>query len=97
MRFHGSNHISVESIKSGNTARGLQNLAKPDCSQLDAVLAAVKAWPGNRGVCGATARRPALTAASVPIPIVRKHLRHTLGERSESKGHWQLLWLECPL
>jgi hypothetical protein len=25
--------------------------AKPDCSQLDAVLAAVKAWPGEATVC----------------------------------------------
>jgi len=49
--FDGSNHISVGAINSGNTARGLQNFAKPDCSQIDAVLAAVKAWPGEAAAC----------------------------------------------
>jgi len=29
-------------------------LAKPRCSQLDAVLAAVKAWPGDAPACVAT-------------------------------------------
>jgi len=35
-------------------------LAKPDCSQLDAVLDTVKAWPGETAACGAAGRRPAL-------------------------------------
>jgi len=42
--------ISAQAIKSGNTARSLQYLAKPHCSQLDAVLAAVKA-PGEASAC----------------------------------------------
>ena len=70
---------------------------QPRCSQLDAVLAAVKAWPGDTSHEEPPERRPALTASRVPIPIVRKHLPHTLGERSESKGHEQLYGSSAPL
>ena len=34
-------------MKPRDFTRRSQNLVKPDCSQLDAVLAAVKAWPGK--------------------------------------------------
>jgi hypothetical protein len=74
--FHGSNHISV-AIKSGNTARGLQNLAKPDCSQLDTVLAAVKAWPGDGGACATVC-----VTASLDGSFARRHRLGRSGRRN---------------
>ena len=87
----------VTLICSRGVTVGLPVIYRSPAEQLDAVLAAVKAWPGQAGDVARRERRPSLTAASVPIAIVRKHLRHTLGERSESKGHWQLYGSSAPL
>jgi hypothetical protein len=75
--FYGSNHISVAAIKSGNTARDLQNFAKPDRSQLDAVLAAVKAWPGEAGACVADS-----ATASLDGICARRHRAGRSGRRN---------------
>jgi hypothetical protein len=43
--------MRIRNRDSANAARGLQNFVKPDCTQLDAVLATVKAWPGEGAAC----------------------------------------------
>jgi hypothetical protein len=70
-------HISVGAINSGNTARDLQNLAKPNCRQLDAVLAAVKTWPSEAAACVT-----ASATASLDGVCARRHRSGRSGRRN---------------
>jgi len=61
-------------------------LAKPDCSQLDAVLAAVKAWPGEAAAC---ARRHATASLD---GVEHEATLAWIGANHLSASGWRRLW-----
>ena len=78
------------------TPRGLHNFAKPDCSQLDAVLAAVKAWPGEAAACVTASATASLDGGSCPGSEVRKTLAVHSCANFGTKGTRATLSFECP-
>jgi hypothetical protein len=61
----------------GALTRRSPKLAKPDSGQLDAVLAAVKAWPGEGAMCGG-----AYATASLDGTSERRRGRGRSGRRN---------------
>jgi hypothetical protein len=57
-------------------APGSQRLAKPDCDQLDAVLAVFKAWPVEPKGCGT-----ACSTASLDGVCARRHRSRQVGTK----------------